>query len=100
MDAEAALERILARNLSVRQTEELVKQLIAAPARSERSDKAEPSDQETHFAFLENRFRSALGTRVNLSRNADGSGRLVVHFFSDEDLDTLVKLIVGTDTVG
>jgi ParB family chromosome partitioning protein len=50
-----------------------------------------------HVHHLENRFRSALGTKVNLNRNEDGSGRLVVHFYSDDDLEAIYRLIAGAD---
>ncbi len=86
-----ALERILARGLSVRQTEDLVKRLLTAP---EPAAEAEP-EPDPHLQFLEGRFRSALGTRVTLNRSANGSGRLIVHFYSDDDLDTLYRLIAA-----
>jgi uncharacterized membrane protein YobD (UPF0266 family) len=38
-----------------------------------------------------------LGTRVNLSRNANGSGRLTIHFYNDDDLEQLYQLITGGD---
>jgi len=87
----AALERILARGLSVRQTEELVKRLLTAP---EPAAEAEP-EPDPHLQFLEGRFRSALGTRVTLNRSPNGSGRLIVHFYSDDDLDNLYRLIAA-----
>ncbi len=86
----AALERILARGLSVRQTE-VVKRLLTAPESAAES-KAEP---DPHVQFLEGRFRSALGTRVTLNRSPNGSGRLIVHFYSDDDLDNLYRLIAA-----
>jgi hypothetical protein len=48
-------------------------------------------------ADMEERFRRSLGTRVTLNRNPDGSGRLVVHFYSDSDLNTLFHLIADDD---
>ena len=53
-----------------------------------------------HITHLENRFRSALGTKVNLNRNEDGTGRLVVHFYSDDDLEAIYRLIAGMDETG
>ena len=50
--------------------------------------------QLTH---LEDRFRSRLGTRVNLNREANGSGRLVIHFYSDDDLNNIYRMIAGED---
>lgn len=101
-DAESmqkALELILEQDLSVRQTEALIKELLQpepSPGRTPQS----PPDEETsavheQLRYLENRFRSALSTRVTLNRNDDGSGRLVVHFYSDEDLENLIRHITG-----
>jgi ParB family chromosome partitioning protein len=42
---------------------------------------------------LENAFRQALGTRVRLLRGRHG-GRLVIHFFSDEELQGIYEAIV------
>lgn len=88
-----ALDRILAHSLSVRQTEELVKRLLLAPEPSAAPDPEPVAD--AHVRFLESRFRAALGTRVTLNRSPNGSGRLIVHFYSDEDLDGLYRLIAA-----
>ena len=45
---------------------------------------------------LEERFRNALGTKVQLSRSSRG-GKLVIYFFSDEELDRIYGTIVGED---
>jgi ParB family chromosome partitioning protein len=45
---------------------------------------------------LEDRFRNALGTKVQLSRSSRG-GKLVIYFFSDEELDRIYGTIVGED---
>ncbi len=92
-----AFDLVIQHDLSVRQTEALVKKLQAAaeqPAEDEPAHEPALPPQLTH---LESRFRAALGTRVNLSRNANGSGRLVIHFYNDEDLTQLYQLIAGDD---
>ena len=100
---EAALERILRNNLNVRQTEELIRHLVEAAAETADEESASTQEteadrrQRTHLRHLEDQLRSALGTRVNLNRNADGTGRLVIHFFNDDDLDTLYQRMVGSD---
>jgi ParB family chromosome partitioning protein len=98
----ALLQAIEQQQLSVRQTELLVKQWLEAAAQAEAA--AQPPARSTpdpqllaHLGHLENRFRSALGTKVNLNRNEDGSGRLVVHFYSDDDLQNIYRLIAGED---
>lgn len=92
---EHAFNEIITRNLTVRQAEKLVSDSVEPP--KAKAAEPEPLSQQlqTHLAHLENRFRSVLGTKVNLNRNADGSGRLVVHFFNDSDLDAIFHVITG-----
>lgn len=94
----AALDRILARDLNVRQTEELVKRLTAEPEPEPDANKR-TQGLDADLAHMETRFRTALGTKVNLARNQDGSGRLTVHFYNDEDLTQIYHLIAGEDTL-
>jgi ParB family transcriptional regulator, chromosome partitioning protein len=92
----AVLDEIEHRQLSVRQAEALVKQWLDRPVTAVETPKMAPDPQlAAHVSHLENRFRSALGTKVNLNRNEDGSGRLVVHFYSDDDLEAIYRLIAG-----
>jgi ParB family chromosome partitioning protein len=73
----------------VRQTEETVRRLVAGP-------KPKPADQPSspETKALEDRFREALGTKVQLFRSKRG-GRLVIHFYSEEELQAFYELIVG-----
>ena len=88
---ETVLQQVIQQELNVRQTEALVKRLVevslATVAHSTDETATEKSKVETEtehqLGHLENRFRAALGTRVNLNRNTNGSGRLVIHFYSD-----------------
>jgi ParB family chromosome partitioning protein len=48
---------------------------------------------------LEERLQTSLGTRVNLNRRGKG-GRLIIHFYSDEELDALVDRILGSEQAG
>lgn len=95
---EALLRHVIQHTLSVRQTEALVKRMLdnpTAPVAEEAPITPPPSVDLAHLGYLENRFRSALGTRVRLSRNADGSGRLVIHFYNNDDLDSIFQVITG-----
>jgi ParB family chromosome partitioning protein len=86
----AALKTVMSRGLSVRQTEELVRRLMAEP---EPLKEAEPVSPE--LQSLEDDFRETLGTKVNLYRNRKGQGRLVIHFYGEEELQSLYDVIVG-----
>ncbi len=91
---EQALAVVIADELTVRQTEELVRRLAreaAEPAREEQIVEEEVSPETRQ---LETRFRDALGTKVNLYRSRRG-GRIVIHFFSEEELSAIYDQIVG-----
>lgn len=89
----AALKQILTKGFNVRQTEILVKRLLESPVSPPQAE-ADPQ-MKAHLRSLEDQFRANLSTKVNLARNPDGSGRLVIHFYSDDDLDHLYNTIVG-----
>jgi ParB family chromosome partitioning protein len=86
----AAFKTVKAKALSVRQTEELVRRLLAGPS-PRKPDR--PVDPETEA--LEEEFRETLGTKVDLYRNRRGRGRLVIHFYSEEELQTIYDVIVA-----
>jgi ParB family transcriptional regulator, chromosome partitioning protein len=92
---DAALGEITRKSLNVRQAEALVKRMLEGA----QAPPSAPEDRQVRaqIARMEDRFRTALGTRVSLNRNADGSGRLVVHFYNDDDLDAIYQAIAGRD---
>lgn len=88
----AALQLVIARDLSVRQTEQLVREWRREPTTQPRERPAPPPLLQR----LEADFRRALGTKVELQKGRKG-GRLVIHFFSEDELDGLYRQIVGED---
>lgn len=82
------LDEIQRRALSVRQTEELVRRLAAGEP--VKRPHARVADAETRE--IEERFRHALGTKVNLFRSKKG-GKVVIHFYSEEELQAIYDLI-------
>ena len=85
------LPAVLDQGLSVRQTEELVRR-VREPreAGPTTTPEARDPDQER----VEEDLRRALGTKVSLSRTRRG-GRIVIEFYTDEDLGRLYDRLVG-----
>jgi ParB family chromosome partitioning protein len=83
------LKAVLKGALSVRQTEQLVRRLAEEP-----KQKTRPAEKPPELRALEDDFRRALGTKVSLSRGSKG-GRLVIYFYSEEELRAIHDLIVG-----
>jgi ParB family chromosome partitioning protein len=82
-----ALRSIIDGKLTVRQIEMLVREWFDQhPPPS--AVKARARDEE--IAAVERRVRDIVGTKVEVRRNARGRGKLVLHFFSDEELEGLL----------
>ncbi len=86
----AALKTVVGKALSVRQTEELIRRLLAEPPPTKPKQPVSPETEA-----LEEEFRETLGTKVSLYRNRKGQGRLVIHFYSEEELQLIYDVIVG-----
>jgi ParB family chromosome partitioning protein len=86
---ETALKTVLKRGLNVRQTEQLVRRLLGR--REEKAREVQPS---LEVRELEMRFREALSTKVSLRRKGK-RGRLVIYFYSEEELASIYDRIVG-----
>jgi ParB family chromosome partitioning protein len=78
---------VIAQNLSVRETETLVKRL-EQPAPTQRP--AKPAD--VHVRAAEDRLKLALGTRVRIIRRGKG-GRIEVDFTSEDELQRLFDVL-------
>jgi len=90
---EAALQTVLAKELTVRGTETLVRRLRGEEKVSERPA-AEPEDP--HIQALEERFQAALGTRV-LVKHGKKQGRVVIYYYSDEEFQALYHRLTGDE---
>jgi ParB family chromosome partitioning protein len=91
----ALLERMRRDNLTVRQAEQLARVLAEEPPTDDLPSSPSIVQEDPDVNRMEDAFRQALGTRVRLVRGRHG-GRLVIHFYSDEELQGLYEAIVRT----
>lgn len=90
LEGEAQIEAALAsvnRKLTVRQTEALVKKMLAPAA--EKSSKF----MSPELAAVQDRLADKLGTSVNLSQSKSGRGKLVINFDQDEKLMQILAIL-------
>jgi len=78
-------KRIMRKNLSVRQAEELIKQRLQKPRKK-------TAEKDEHSARLEEDLQHYLGTRVKIIHGKK-RGRLEISYYSNEDLDRILDLI-------
>ncbi len=98
----ALLRAVIDSGLSVRQTEEAARRAAeapkpktqAAPVQSATRTTREEREMPAATRALEDDFRKALGTKVQVSRSRRG-GKIVVYFYSEEELEAIYEKVVG-----
>ncbi len=90
------LATVIQRGLNVRQTEAMVRQL-SADNREMVSKVSVARPLTPHERSILTKFESKLGTRVELSHTDKDAGKIVIHFYSPEDFQTIFEAILGKD---
>ena len=91
---EQGLAVVIENELTVRQTEELVRRTLQRVQEQASEDTPGEEEESPETRELESRLRDALGTKVNLFRSRRG-GRIVIHFYSEEELGSIYDMLVG-----
>ena len=82
---------VLNKGLNVRQTEALVRQILTG----DQAAKPKRLRLTPHDKALLARFESKLGTKVELNRTEENTGRIIIHFYSQEELQAIFNAILG-----
>ena len=87
---------VISRSLSVRETEALVKKLVAPPApkTAARPPESPAAEKDVHTRAAEDRMRFALGTKVRIQRRGAG-GHIEVEFSSEAELNRLYEMLTA-----
>ena len=89
-------ERVLAEGLSVRETERLVADRKVSPEKKPQpavKNWGEDSRLKQTVLYLSEYF----GRKTQIKAKKDGTGRIVIDFYSKEDLEALLKQMCGLD---
>jgi ParB family transcriptional regulator, chromosome partitioning protein len=90
--------RIAAEDLSVRQTEDIVRRFVEAPkdaAEKRRVAEAITEQSDANLAEVEEILSEQLATRVSIQMGAK-RGKVVIEFGSPDDLERIVSEIIGS----
>jgi ParB family transcriptional regulator, chromosome partitioning protein len=91
---EHVLGAVIDQDLSVRQTEELVRRLREPKPVPTSTPEPQSVRQDPDLERVEEDLRRSLGTKVSLARSRRG-GRIVIEFYSDEELSRLYERLTG-----
>ena len=80
---------VIAKGLSVRETEAHVRKLLNPSAKK----KKENVTEDLHISDLENRLSETLGAKVTCQHSAKGKGKLVIQYNSLDELDGILEHI-------
>lgn len=86
-----AAKEVVAKNLSVRQTEDLVKKMNEP----KKSTPAKPKEDSMDFVYrdLEKKLSDSLGTKVKINRKEKNKGKIEINYYSEDELDRIYGII-------
>ena len=86
----AVLKKIISEELSVRQVEDLMRKLKQSEEKIQTTKISLPQ----HVQDIKSSLKQTLNTKVDIKRNLQGKGNIVIGFSSDEELEKIIRLIV------
>lgn len=87
-DQSLAAKTVVSKQLSVRQTEALVRKILAAEEQEKITPKIDPD-----IKHLEHKLSEQLGSSVTIQHGAKGKGKLVISYGSTQELDGILSHI-------
>lgn len=95
----ALLEMIIKDSLSVRKVEELVKHVLTATGEKKKisrlnNNKYNGTGNLTEF---EDRLRRIMGTKVSCKQKTNGTGEIVLEYYSQEEFERLIELFYAVE---
>lgn len=86
-------QKVFDEKLSVRDVEKLVKNLN----KPEKAKKEPITDKalEAVYQDLEEKLKQSLGTKVAITSKGSGAGKLEIEFYTHDDLEKLIDLLIG-----
>ena len=82
----ALADLVIVKGLSVRRTEEIAREV------TEKRPKA-PEPQSNELVALQDQLCALLGTKVSIKSGKRGAGKIVIQYYSDDDLDRLLSIL-------
>ncbi len=90
----SVFKQIIDKDLSVRQVEKLVQELSQSKVQQKKNPSS-TSPLELHLKDLEIKLSKKFSNKVNIQHKEDGKGEIRIPYYSQEDLDRLLELLMG-----
>lgn len=82
--------KIFDENLSVRETEKLVKKILEGNV--EGKEKSKGIDDSLIYKDIEEKIKSIIGTKVSISKKNKNKGKIEIEYYSNDELERIIEL--------
>lgn len=86
---EMVASKVFDNQLSVRETEELVRKILKP---SKKKEKVSDSAEDAIYESLEEKMKGITGTRVFIHRKKNNKGKIEIEYYSRDDLERIIDL--------
>ena len=78
-----------------------IAKLFCCEGKEKKEKKKTPVDEAVELVFqdMENRMKTVMGTKVNISRKDKSKGKIEIEYYSEAELERLVELIESIQPV-
>lgn len=88
-----AANEIIKKQLSVRETEKLVKELLQNKENRKKKNERAPEMED-----LKDQLQGVFGTKVQIKTNSKGTGKLEIEFYNDDDLSRILEILLDDNS--
>lgn len=81
-------------NLSVRDTEKLVKSKLNDKTTSEKRKDPKEEQSELIYKNFEEKLKTVMGTKVNINHKGKGKGKIEIEYYSSDEFDRIMDMIM------
>ena len=85
--------KVFDEKLSVRETEKLVKKLQEEKNAPEKKEEFRGKDDSFVYREIEEKLKKSLGTKVEIKRKANNTGKIEIEYYSIDELERIVELM-------
>jgi ParB family chromosome partitioning protein len=99
-DQRRAARLVIEKQLSVRETERIMRQMRSAGRRKAETERAAARPKDPNVRLAETKLMRTLGTNVRIVSNSDGkSGKIEIEYYNPEDLDRIYNRLLNSKEV-
>lgn len=85
--------KVFDEKLSVRETEKLIKKLQGEKNATEKPEEVKAKDDSFIYREIEEKLKKSLGTKVEIKRKANNTGKIEIEYYSIDELERIVELM-------